>query len=936
MKLNNTVVTLALLGVLALAAFAGGLLPAENPVHAADPEFDSSSTSRDVAENTPPGVNIGDPIRATDVDEDGLEFGDTLTYSLEGDDAESFDIDSSTGQLITRAPLNGETDPQYSVTVRVKDSSGAEDDISVTINVTNEDEPPAAPYPPTVVSWDDPDTNDDDSTTGLRVVWHPPENMGTDITGYNVFYKKSTETGFENANHSGRGTTTEITELEADTSYDVRVQATNSEDPGPWSFVGTGSTNKEGNSPPLLNDDTPPDTDSLDERSVAENTPAGENVGSPVTATDGDTTTLTYSLGGPHADLFNFNTRSGQIRTKAPLNHEEPRCYVENDPDSAPNDTDCSYYVTVTVVDGAGGSDAIGVTIKVNDRTEAPSAPARPTVRATEKSSTSLDVSWGAPANTGPAITGYDVQYRKGSEPFSTNGVVITGTTATISGTGDHDDDAQTLDAPWLSPATTYEVWVRAISDERASAPSATGNGRTNRANHEPIFDDRPGTGTESERSPDGSNYTIWRTMDENPRSGHVVGRVFADDADNDRLTYKLVESAGTNEAREELSKFTINETSGEIRTKAGETYSYEDINTGTCAPLNEQDVGTATCYTVKVEVRDDLDTDRIEAKDEAADDTITVKIGVRDTSEAPEVPTVTVTSPADNTTLQVFWHASNTGPDITGYDVQYRKGGGIFSDDNCVGTAGDGNCIGITDTDTTITGLEEDTSYSVQVRAKNLEGTSDWSRVVTVKTNKGTNQPPTFADTSPVGRDVNENTPSNRDVGTAVNVNTDDSSTTFTYSLGGRDAALFNIVSSSGQIRTRSALNHEDPACGYDITDAPTTTCTYTVRVKADDRAGGSASIVVNITVNDVDEDPSAPSTPRVTATKDTGQSLDVSWNAPGNTGKPPITDYDIQYREVKTGTSQDDWELWPHGTDSTAHSTETSAKIDEETPGR
>ena len=34
---------------------------------------------------------------------------------------------------------------------------------------------------------------------------------------------------------------------------------------------------------------------------------------------------------------------------------------------------------------------------------------------------------------------------------------------------------------------------------------------------------------------------------------------------------------------------------------------------------------------------------------------------------------------------------------------------------------------------------MEEDTSYSVQVRAKNIEGTSAWSRVVTVKTNKGT-----------------------------------------------------------------------------------------------------------------------------------------------------------------------------------------------------
>ena len=54
-----------------------------------------------------------------------------------------------------------------------------------------------------------------------------------------------------------------------------------------------------------------------------------------------------------------------------------------------------------------------------------------------------------------------------------------------------------------------------------------------------------------------------------------------------------------------------------------------------------------------------------------------------------------------------------------------------------------DNNCNGITDTSTIITGLDEDTSYSVQVRAKNDEGTSAWSRAVTVKTNKGTNVPP-------------------------------------------------------------------------------------------------------------------------------------------------------------------------------------------------
>ena len=935
MKRKTSLATPILAVAFTLAALSVFLFSGQSTVHAIDPVFDDGATAdRAVFENTPPGVNIGDPVSATDADEDDLEFGDTLTYSLEGTDAASFDIDPSTGQLITKGPLDSETDPSHSVTVRVKDDSGGEVTIDVTITISNVDEDPAAPFPPTVVSGEDDDGTSevDESTVTLKVVWHAPENTGPSVSTYSVEYKKSTDDTFtdDNCGSTGTancgsisGTSVTILGLDPDTSYDVRVQATSPEGTGLWSFVGTGSTNKAGNSSPVLNDDTAPATDNLVDRSVNENAPAGENIGSPVTASDADTTTLTYSLGGPDADLFNFNTRSGQIRTKAPLDHEDQRCYLDSDPVSLTNVTTCYYYVTVTVVDGAGGSDALGVRVVVNDTIEAPSAPNRPTVRATEKSSTRLDVSWNAPTNKGPALISYEVQYRKGSDPFSDdncgevaadNCQAITGTSVTIVG---------------LENNTTYEVRIKATNGERESGWSATGMGRTNRANQEPIFDDRPGTGTGSERL---SDYTVSRAIDENPRS-NVVGRIVADDADNDRLTYKLVESENTDEARAERNKFTINETSGEIRTKEGENYDYEAITAAdTCNPLTEQQVGTDKCYTVKVEVRDSLDIDRVEAEDEAADDTITVKIGLRDKDEPPSVPTVTVTSPArdttnDITTLVVTWYAENTGPTPVTYDVQYRKGGGAWLDDNCLDTGANDNCQDIPagTTTTTITGLDEDTSYSVQVRAKNAEGTSAYSPAVTLKTNKNANEPPTFADGASADRSVTESTQSVRDVGLPVNAE-DDVSTNLTYSLSGRHQALFTIVSTTGQIRTRSALNFEDPACEDDTTDPPT--CKYTVRVKADDRAGGSTSIPVTINVTNEQEPPDRPSAPRVTATKDTGRSLDVSWSAPRNIGRPAITDYDIQYREVKAGTEQDNWELWPHGTD-VAAVTDTSTNL-------
>ena len=94
------------------------------------PVFATTTTTRSVAENTGAGVDIGNPVEAIDTN-----TSDTLTYSLRGTDAASFSIESTTGQLKTKAPLNYETKNTYQVIVTATDSGNLSDTISVTINV---------------------------------------------------------------------------------------------------------------------------------------------------------------------------------------------------------------------------------------------------------------------------------------------------------------------------------------------------------------------------------------------------------------------------------------------------------------------------------------------------------------------------------------------------------------------------------------------------------------------------------------------------------------------------------------------------------------------------------------------------------------------------------------------------------------------------------
>ena len=112
------------------------------------PAFSSEAATRSVAENTGAGMNIGEPVMATDDD------NDTLSYMLSGTDAASFDIGMYTGQLMTKAALDYETKMSYMVTVTATDPDGASDSIMVTIMVTDVDEAVPPVLDPLVARYD--------------------------------------------------------------------------------------------------------------------------------------------------------------------------------------------------------------------------------------------------------------------------------------------------------------------------------------------------------------------------------------------------------------------------------------------------------------------------------------------------------------------------------------------------------------------------------------------------------------------------------------------------------------------------------------------------------------------------------------------------------------------------------------------------------------
>ena len=290
----------------------------------------TAKTSREIAENSPAGTAVGDPVTGTPYDDGDPTTDDSLSYSLTGKAKDSglFVIDSSTGQISVAAgaSIDYETDdthreieywPPNSGTVFAKfyrgkvnyTVDGNASAIEVLIEVTDVDT--GKPAAPAVTRTE----FSQKSNPALDVTWTVPDSDGVTITGYKAQYRKKAASGEDPAAWTAytytdsednivsqlpaTTTTFNLPNLEAGATYEAQVRAVTSEEgEGPWSDTGEGTANRPptATSASFLGGTFPVGT-------IADYRETGlGSIG--VLFADADSDTLTYSASAQHPALL--------------------------------------------------------------------------------------------------------------------------------------------------------------------------------------------------------------------------------------------------------------------------------------------------------------------------------------------------------------------------------------------------------------------------------------------------------------------------------------------------------------------------------------------------------------------------------------------------------------------------------------------------------
>ena len=481
------------------------------------------------------------------------------------------------------------------------------------------------------------------------------------------------------------------------------------------------------------------------ERSIREDTPAGRNVGAPVTATDANKDRLTYTISA--SDAFEIVDSTGQIRTKVELDHEEQDTHT----------------IRVTATDPGGLFATVSVTNTVEDVDETPVVTGETALEFPEDTDTSTvlatysatdpdrkGINWELTGTDGedftlsvggvlifnavpdfeePADSNRDNRYQLTIEAREQgDGTSVGRLSATVRVT--NVDEPGMVETNAVEPRVGQTVrlnvededggesvsewqWERGVPNSPCGTvenptvtswepiPGATSSSYTPTASDQgycimvtAIYNDRAGTGrseafltTETvEVGPFFDSDTATASADENEDEGHNIRQFRARHSNSgETLTYSLTGG--------DIGFFMVDEATSQLRTSATPV-DYESL----------------TDHEAEVEIT--------ATDNNGQSATITVTITVTDecasAGEPPCAPGRPGVSAASDTSLRVTWSTPRTpsGTSITGYDLQYRESS---TDDSWASESVSG-----TNRSHTIENLIKGTTYEVQVRAMN------------------------------------------------------------------------------------------------------------------------------------------------------------------------------------------------------------------------
>ena len=763
------------------------------PLVNSSPEFDSDATvALSIAENSPAETAVGMPVTASDVDDQ-----DVLTYTLSGVDAALFSV-AAAGQIRVGAgisldyetPADSNGDNVYELTLNVTDSrdsqgnddNSVDDMVSVTITVTDVNEPPEFGNPTQEMEVAE-------NTVGNTGIGGPisAADPESDVLTYSL-------TGADSDLFVVDESTGQIsTGLESLFDFEAPVDA---DGDNVYELVLRVSDGRDeaGNTDAAVDDTVPVNIGIIDkneppmfespavELEIAENTAANTEIGEPIQASDPESDVLTYSLVGADSYRFQVDSSDGQIKVKALLDHEsaldsdgdnryEFRLWVSDRKDAegaANSSVDDSIDVTVGVINlnESPKFDTGAIELEVDENTETNTDIGSP-IAASDPESDSL----------GYSLAGPDSQW---FEVDAASGQLKTGSLLNHESPVDDDGD------------NVYEFTVQ-VTD-----------GADEEENSDTTVDDTASvsiTVADVNEPPEFNSVTLDLVVVENTGAGAGVGGpVLAFDPDSDTLTYS---ASGADSGH-----FDIEPSTGQIRVGSSAAFDLE----------MPSDADADNVYELTVQVTDGRDMSG--NLDDSVDAEMVVKISVTDVNEPPEFDSVALDlgiaenlAPGANVgdAIAAVDPESSTlayslsGPDSRLFNIEPQNGQITVAPGTTLDHESPSDSGG-------------DNIYELLIHVSDgadADGNPDITVDATLRlsiTVEDVNEPPVF-ETSSIELELAENTESIASIGDPP-VAVDPESNDLAYSLAGADSALFLVDAVTGQISfgADTALDYESP----------------------------------------------------------------------------------------------------------------------------